>query len=813
MFKNYFKTAYRSLMKNRATSIINVLGLSIGISAALIIFLIIQYEYSFDKWEPNKDKIYRVYTQWGELGTNAGVSSIAPPVFSNKITGLDVVAHFFKDAIDDGTIEVPAHGNIPRKLINKTDGVYFADDNFFKIFPYKWIVGSPIALSKLGTTVLTASTAKSLFPNEDLHSVVGRALVFNDSINTIVGGIVAELQQKTDIDCKIFISLKTMVDGNLLNNYGGGTPGWTNVSYTSQCYVKLHEGTDSRNVDAQLKKLYASNIKKDKPTDFNIYGRLQPLAAVHLDPHVSGDAAKKNLRNTASLALVLILLASINFINLTTAQSSLRAKEIGVRKTFGSNKKQIIQQFLIETFLLVCVATIIAFVLYPIFFYLFKDFIPEKMPLSTIRQPLTVIYILILIALLTLMAGIYPAFVMSRYQPIQALKGKINKGGKTEKIWLRQSLIVLQFLVAQVFLIIVLIVGKQIHYVLEKDMGFKKDAIVSFYTPWNEKDKRSLLYHELTRVPGIKDVSLASGTPALNGYSTTRLTYFENGTSKDFNNVHVRSIDENYLSVFGLQLMAGSNIKVDTASKIPEVLINETLMKSIGFRYPANAIGHYISGGNADTSKIVGVVKDFNVMSLENPMQPVIMFANNFGYASNISIAFASSNPSDWQATLKTLTKIYKDIYTGKDINYNFFDSVIKSMYDKYIRMNVLLRWATGLSIFISCMGLIGLVMFMANQRTKEIGIRKVLGASIPQILRLLSNNLIGLIVLASVIAFPIAWYFSHGWLQDFAYKTTLSWWVFPLCALGMLLVALIILWSWSLKAAKANPANVLRTE
>lgn len=814
MFKNYFKTAFRSLMKNKATTIINILGLSIGISAALVIFLIIQYEYSFDKWEPKKENVYRVYTQFGKMGTNSGISTIAAPEIPNKITGLDIVAHFFKDAVGDGTIEIPAYKDVKRKLIYKTGGSYFADANFFEIFPYKWIVGSASSLNKFGTVVLTESTAKSLFSVGNVTEIIGRPIIFNDTIKTIVSGVVADLEQRTDLVPKLFISMKTMIDGHLLNTYGGGTPGWTNVTDRSQLYVRIHKGVDPTHVGVQLKKLYSSNITKDKPSDEDIYAQLQPLKEVHLDPNISGDAAKKNLRNIAILAFVLIALASINFINLTTAQSSLRAKEIGVRKTFGSNKKQIIRQFLVETFLLVSIATIVAIALYPLVFQLFKSFIPEKMPLSAIVDPSTALYIAILVTLLTLIAGIYPAFVMSRYQPIEALKGKINRTGKSEKIWLRQSLIVLQFVVAQVLLIIVFIVGKQISYVLNKEMGFKKDAIVSFNIPWSSsKDKRTILYQEMNKISGIKEVSLSSNTPALSGYNTTSLNYKNNGQSNDYDHVHVRQIDKNYLSVFGLQLLAGSNIKVDTTSKVPDLLINETLMKQMGFKNPQEAIGQYVNGGMADSSKIVGVVKDFNVMSLANPMQSVALFTVNPSYASTMAFSFESNNPSDWQAVLKNVTKTFNSIYVGKDFNYNFFDESIKSMYDKYIRMNTLLKWATGLSIFISCMGLIGLVMFMANQRTKEIGIRKVLGASIPQILKLLSNNLIGLILLASVISFPIAWYYSHGWLEDFAYKTSLSWWIFPICALGMSMIALTILWTWSLKAARSNPAEVLRTE
>ncbi|MFT4203129.1 MAG: ABC transporter permease [Chitinophagaceae bacterium] len=816
MFKNYFKTAFRSLMKNKATSIINILGLSIGISAALIIFLIIQHEYSFDKWEPNGERIYRVYTQWGELGTNSGISVLAPKAITDKVTSIDAVAHYIDEAMDDATIEIARNGKGQRKIVNSAKGTIFADDQYFQIFPMKWLAGNPKSLNELNHVVLSESKAKYFFPNVPTNNIIGRQLVFNDSINTVITGIVADVKQTTDFDNKIFISLKTVTETNLQKSLIG-TPDWTNVSYASQCLVLLHPNANPTQVNKQIQQLFKDNIHNDNPKDIVPYGRLQALQDIHLNPQVTpGNGAQKNLRNIALLAVVLTLLAVINFVNLTTAQSTLRAKEVGVRKTFGGNKQQIIQQFLIETFLLICGATLLAFALYPVLFQAFRKFIPETMTLDVIWQPLTAIYIVSLIVILTLLSGIYPAFVMSKYQPIQALKGNTNKTGKPEKIWLRQSLIVLQFVVAQCFLIIVFVIGKQIQYVLNKDMGFKKDAIVSFYTPDYALGKRSqisVLAQTMRSIPGIANVSQSSGTPALIGWHSTKLTVKNGKEKKDIDAVHVRNIDDNYLSLFGLKLIAGSNVKIDTSTTVPDILINETLMKQMGFASSKAAIGALVRGGNADTSRISGVVKDFNTMSLANPIQPTVLFANDFGYAYTISFALSSSNPKDWTKTLNDVQRAFQKAYPEKIFAYTFFDKTIESMYSQQIRLNTLLTWATGLSIFISCMGLIGLVMFMANQRTKEIGIRKVLGASIPQILGLLSRNLIGLIVLASVIAFPIAWYFSHEWLQDFAYKTKLSWWIFPVCAVGMSIVALVILWSWSLKAAKANPATVLRTE
>lgn len=472
MFRNYFKTAIRSLLKNKATTIINILGLSIGICAALIIFLIVKHENSFDKWEPDNDRIFRIYTQYSPTNTNDGISMMAPKDIERKMPEFEVTAHFIKDRMNDAIMEIPNSTVQPQKILVAPSGTIFADANYFKIFPTKWLQGNAGSLDGFNNIVLSASIAEKYFPKTSFQDIIGRTIIFNDSITTTVKGIVADYNASTDFNYNVFISLKTLTESKL-NEKLVGTPNWTNVNAVSQFVVKLKPGQNVATVNKHLKALYAANITPDTPDEFIEYGKLQPLSDIHLNTYINGDGARKNQRNIIFLAIVIILLASINFINLTTAQSSLRAKEIGVRKTFGSNKLQIIFQFLSETFLLMLFSSLLACLLYPLMFHLFKGFIPTSMEMTAILQPLTAFYLLGLVIVLTILAGLYPAMIMSGYQPIQALKGKLIRSGKSEKVWLRQSLIVFQFVIAQVFLIIVFVVGKQIHYVLNKDMGFK----------------------------------------------------------------------------------------------------------------------------------------------------------------------------------------------------------------------------------------------------------------------------------------------------------------------------------------------------
>ncbi|HEY0298224.1 MAG TPA: FtsX-like permease family protein [Arachidicoccus sp.] len=812
MFIKNLQFAFRNFKKNRVITAINILGLAVGISASIVLFLMVDYDFSFDRWEPRKNDIYRVYTKVGSLGTNSGVSLAVPEAINQHITGIEAIAHFIQAPFDI-SVAIPNVLNGRPKVFIKNDDVSFADDNYFKIFPHQWLAGNRInALSGLNQVVFSESEAKKYFPDMALEKMIGQPVIFNDSINTTLTGIVADLKGQTDFDNKIFISLSTYMETNLKMSQGSG--GWSSVNGSSQCFILLHQGADIANINVQLKKLYVENQKEDDEKYMQI-GVLQPLSGIHFNTSIDGKVSKSSLMNLSVLALLLLLLAAINFINLSTAQSTLRAKEIGVRKTFGGNNRQIIYQFLTETFLVTACATLFAVILSPFLLYVFKGFIREGVGAKEIFQPIVIVFLIVMVIVITILAGLYPAFVLTKFRPALVLKNQTISKGKSRSVWVRQVLTVSQFVIAQVFLVVVFVIGKQIHFILNKDLGFRKDAVVSFYLPnfGSELDKKMVLYNELKKNPQIQTISLSNGTPTFSGWMSTRVTWYNKGKKNDFDNVHTRTADSNYLSVFKLQLLEGRNLHIDTSSRVADVLINETLLHQMGFHDIQNAIGQYISGGRTDSSQIVGVLKDFTTLSLHSPIQPTVVFADNTNTGNQISILLNANDPHSWKSTLDNTQKVFKSVYPDKEFDYKFFDDTIKNLYKNDSRLSSLLKWATGLAIFISCLGLLGLVSFMANQRTKEIGIRKVLGASVMQIITLLSKSLIMLVVLASIIAFPIGWYFSHKWLQDFAFKTTLSWWVFFISGIGMLLIALTVLCLRTFRAAKANPVDSLRDE
>ena len=544
---------------------------------------------------------------------------------------------------------------------------------------------------------------------------------------------------------------------------------------------------------------------------------LQPLADIHFNTDYgvfdeSRQAHKPTLYALLAVAGFLLLLACINFINLSTAQASQRAKEIGIRKTMGGQRGQLAFQFLNETFLLTVMATGLSIVLAPFLLKVFSDFIPKELHFSLTRQPEIIPFLLTLIIAVSLLSGIYPALVLSGYKPVLILKNQAFSGSaKTRAAWLRKSLTVSQFVIAQVFIIATILVGRQISYALNKDLGFKKEAIAFFGTPYNRpKTQRDVLLQKLNAIPGIALISHSSAPPASGGVNTTDAKY-NDGKKEVKTEVQVLLADTNYLRLFHLNLLAGSNIpQCDTSNAL---IINETYARILGFSDTRKAVGKRVNWNSANLP-IVGVIADFHQASLHKPIKPLAVI-NGMNDAFNFNIALQPQNADGtaWKATIAQIEAAYKSLYPEDDFSYEFFDESIARFYTGEKNASRLLLWATGLAIFISCLGLLGLVIYITNQRTKEIGIRKVIGASVLQIVTLLSRDFLKLIGIAIFIALPIAFWAGQKWLENFAYKAALSWWIFAAGAAALLFVAVAVLCLRAFKAATANPVESLRSE
>lgn len=825
MIRNYLKVALRNFKRQKLFTFINIIGLSIGISAALVIYLIVSYDLSFDKFHTNRDKIYRVVTNYifsGENVYNGGVNAAIPGAIRTEVSGVAKTAHFF--TLTDFSVKVPEAGTQQEKKLKHQGGVILADKNYFDIFKYKWLAGSPsIALNAPYKAVLTSDKARLYFPHLSPAQVIGKVINYEDTITVQITGVVAPFRQNTDFKFSDFISFSTLQSakgilaslGIRLNNWGGTTS-------ASQCFVQLSPNADPAAVGKNLTSVYRkhSPLRPEDKGNKTWY-TLQPLNDVHFNQHYNlydGDhiANKPTLYGLLVIASFLLLLGCINFINLTTAQASQRAKEIGIRKTIGSTREQLIAQLLSETFLITLISVIISIAIAPTILKLFADFISPDIKLNLFNHPGILVFLLGLTIVVSLLSGFYPAMVLSGFKPIQVLKSQSTvDGSQTRNVWLRKSLTVTQFIIAQFFIMATLLVSKQIHYAINKDLGFKKNAIIFISTPWknNTEAQKQVFVNKLNTIPQIEMVS-RGGEPPSSGNTNSTDAVYKDGKKEIKAELYRKFGDANYIRLYGIKLLAGRNIQ--PADSLHGLLINQTYARLIGFHNPADAVGHMILFNGDKHVQVVGVVSDFQQESLHAPVKPLSITMYNEHWNSDqmhIALKPQTAGGNEWKTAIASIEKAWKELYPGEDFSYQFYDESIARFYEIEQHTSQLLTWASGLSIFISCLGLLGLAMYTTTQRTKEIGIRKVLGASIAQIVTLLSTELVTLVILAFIVVAPLAWWAMHSWMQNFADRTTISWWIFALSGGGMLVTALITLSSQTIRAALSNPVKSLRSE
>jgi len=825
MIQNYFKVAFRNFWRHKLFTSINVIGLSIGISAALVIYLLVHYDFTFDKFHKDGDRIYRVVTNFtfaGSPGYNPGVCGPLPWATKSQVTGLQETAPIFR--LSQPNVTIP-NWNKTSSRFKIQDNVIVADTDYFKLFEYKWLAGSAkSALTAPYQVVLTSDQAEKYFPGVNYEQMLGRTVVY-DTLKTTVSGIVQTIKQNTDFTFHDFISFPTAFSNPSLkmqlrlHNWGGVSPSY-------QLFVKLAPQVKTARIERQLNDIEKKNLRQ-RPGVTEVFA-LQPLADIHFNTNYGtfddGRVADKTtLLELSAIALFLLLLGCINFINLTTAQSAQRAKEIGIRKTLGSDRKQLIFQFLSETFLITLISVIISVAAIPIVLQSFSAFIPQGIHADLILQPSIILFLVLLVIIVSLASGFYPAIVLSGFKPVSAIKNQASEGsGKTRDVLFRKSLIVTQFVIAQFFIMATILVSKQIYYAIHKDMGFKKDAILIVNSPQKNRQERlnQVLLNKFRAIPQVELVSKGGEAPISGNPVSTEGTYKDGKKEIKMENLGVEFGDENYIKVYHIKLLAGRNLIPGDTSKA--FLINNTLAKLLGFNNPQEAVGKVISNYNGDrTMQIVGVVSDFNQESIHAAIPPLaILTATDHDYHGtdyngtfHIALKPQTPNGDEWKTAIASMGKAWKQIYPEDDFEYSFFDENIAQLYANEQHTSTLLGWATGLSVLISCLGLLGLAIYTTNQRTKEIGVRKVLGASVTQIVVLLSTEMAWLIVLAFVIVCPVAWWAMNKWMQNFADKTTISWWIFALSGGGMLLAALFTSGFQTIRAAIANPVKSLRSE
>jgi len=812
MIRNYFTIAWRSLLRNKLYSSINVVGLSIGISACMVIFLIVNFEFSFDKFHQDGDRIYRVYSKFhGAYNLiNHGISAGIPGSVRNQISGIERQAafHTFNAAVK---IE---NGNGEPKVFEDQNRIIITEPDYFKVFSsYQWLIGSPSAsLEKPFQVVLTESKAKTYFGVKDALQTIGREIVYRDSLIVTVSGIVKDFNQNTDFDFSDFISSSTINQSWLKTNIQ--LDDWQGTSSSSQFWIKLSPGIVPQQIEAGLLKLAEMHKKKDPEVNENVTYLLQRLSDLHYNSEVGifdqsrSPAHIPTLQILVMIAVMLLVIASANFINLETAQSIHRAKEVGLRKVMGCSRAQMILLFLGQSLLMTAFAIVISLSLTEFSLSIFRDFIPPGVKLD-LTDPLTLAFLLVFLVLVSLLAGFYPAFTLSSFLPVQALKNQVMTYHRSQTGAVRKGLIMFQFTFSQVLIVATLIATEQIKYMLDQDLGFAKDAILYIDTPlWEEERKVQVLKNELAQMPEIEKYTVCDDPPATDGLRSSIFKY-NTGKEELQHSVYHKFGDTSYLHVFKLKLLAGRNLQ--KSDSVKEFIINETYARMLGFTRPAEALGKEVEM-NGKKVPIIGVVKDFHIQSLHFPLQPVAIADNGIHFGCLGIKLTRIGTGADLHIVIDKMEKAWKKVYDQK-FEYHFLDETIANFYEKEQRTSKLVETATAVAVLISFLGLFGLASLTTAQRTKEIGIRKVLGATKQNIVALLSKEFLRLVLVAFVIAAPAAYYLSNLWLVNFAYRISIGWTVFAWTILATAVITILSVSYQALKAATADPVESLRYE
>lgn len=807
MLKNYFKIALRNLLKHKGFSAIQICGLAISISITLVIGMLVHHEFSYDRFHKDSDRIYRIVsfnTHGGREFPNSGVSAPMAEAVKNDITGLEEVAAFHIWQKVDVTIP-EKRGS--QQAIEKMDNIIFTSPDYFRIFPSEWLAGSPAtALSQAYNVVLSENKAKEYFSLDDAREAVGKDIIYQDSIQVTVSGVVKDTEQLSDFTFKEFISLSTIHNTYLAKDFH--MEDWDNTDSDSQLFVKIKQGVDPSKITAQFPaflSVYLSEFNRE-----NRKHELQTLSDIHFNEQFDNFrnrlAHKPTLYGLLLLSFFILILACINFINLSTAQSGSRKKEISVRKSFGGSKKQLVYQFISESILKTLVAAFISVLLLPFLFNYFSDFLPADLAHSNYLNWSYFILLLLFVVFLGFLSGIYPAFFLASFRPFWLLKGK--SGATVSKNHFQKVLIVFQFSIAFCLIIGSFVISQQVKFGFNKDLGYEKDAIVNVSLPTGaENIKYQQFLQKLKAIPDLANVALA-GEPPASYYTMSRtIDDFHRLDKESRLHVEFKYGDNTYIEFYNLKFMAGR--KFSASDSRNGLIINETLAKRLGFETPIEAIGHTIK---IDEEKsIVGVVADFHTKSIHHQVEPLIIAQDPESYeVLHVKLLKESAH---WKAALTKTESAWQEVFPNEDFSYQFFDEKIATFYNQEIKLNKLLNWATGIAIFISCLGLLGIVSFTIQQKTKEIGIRKVLGASISSVLMLLSKDFIKLIFIAFIVATPIGYYLIKEWLNGFAYKIDLQWWLFVIPGIAVLLISIMVLSTQSIRAALANPVDSLRSE
>ncbi|MFC5410983.1 ABC transporter permease [Larkinella bovis] len=805
MLKNYLLTALRAFRRNWNYSFINVIGLTLSLACCLLLFVVIRYELSFDRHHANADQTYRVVRHFTkpEDGYNVGMPLPVVAAIRNDFPELKQQVTLINDVRNPLiAVEDVARKGVMRRFQEESGIMAFAEPQYFNLFDYQWISGDPAtALDRPGTVVISDEIARKYFGDAD---PMGRKMKIDNKLDVLVTGIVANPPVTTSVPFKMLVSFAS------LKQYGANTnwDDWGSSYSGSQLYLTLPKTVTAAAMETKLVPFLRKYVREEDARDQKY--ELQPLTEIHYNTEMNNYAersiSQRMIWAMALVGLFLLITACVNFVNLATAQAIRRSKEVGVRKVLGSSRVQLVRQFLGETSFLTGLAVLLALVIAHFSVSSVAELLNVKIPTNLFADPLVLVFLILLAVFTTVLAGFYPALVLSGYQPVLALKGKM-KGLGSGQLALRRSLIVLQFTISQTLIIGTVIVYNQMDYFRNADLGFRKESVVMIPIPERKPGQLESLKAKIADLPGIGAMSFGFSSPSARGNWWTSFRY-ENREKEEDYAIVMRPADTSYIHTYGVKLLAGRGyLPADT---MREAVVNERFVTKLGFRQPNEILNKTILV-NGRRLPIVGVVKNFNTFSMHQETEPCVLTTHRNMYW-NLGIR-VTGNAAQVGQTLAAVETAWAQTFPEFLFKYDYLDKTIANFYAAEERQYALFRLLAGIAIFIGCLGLYGVVAFMAESRTKEVGIRKVLGASTTHIFGLFSFQFLKLVLVALVLAAPIAWYFTDKWLQDFAYKITVQWWMFAVAGLMAAVIALVTVSFQSIRAALMNPVTSLRSE
>jgi putative ABC transport system permease protein len=807
MFTNYLKVALRNLFKQNAYSLINIVGLAVGIACCIAIVLFVQDELSYDRFNVHAGEIYRPSLH-GSLNGREINLSVSPAVMGQ--TGLqelpDVAAY---TRLWRGGFPVVRYKD---KTFSE-ERFFWGDSTFFDVFSIPLVEGNTkTALSQPNTLLVTESTARRYFGSE---SAIGKVLNMDNRTNYVVTGVIQDVPRNSHFHFDFLASLTTLTDSR--------NPTWLSNNYHT--YLRLRVGTElnqfrkefdrvvDEHVASQVKPVIGVTLEEFKKAG-NRYGfQLDPLTSIHLTSHLDYELEPNSdisyIYIFSAIAFAILLIACINFVNLSTARSDRRAKEVGIRKTLGSNRAQLVRQFVAESILMSSAAVFLAVGIVELFLPFFNGIADKQMRLSVFGDPFTIPFLVGLAIMVGVIAGTYPAFYLSSFQPVQVMKGDMRKGGR--RATLRSGLVIFQFAISITLFIGTFHIYEQLKYIQSKNLGFDKEQVVVINRTDDLFEQLHSFEHELAGNPGIISLSNSNAIPGNQGGDNA--TQLSGTPVQQMVDLKQMLCDVDFAATYKFELAQGRFFSKEHPSDTSAVVVNEATAGAYGVK---DLVGRYlINPGNATLpsqySEIVGVVKDFNYESLHDPVRPLVMrlFRNN-GAGKFVSVRI---KPGEFAGTISFMENTWKKYAGNEGFDYRFLDQNLQHLYLADQRTGMIATTFSVLAIFVACLGLLGLAAFITEQRTKEIGVRRVLGASIPEITLLLCREFTKWVLLANLLAWPLAYYVMSHWLQNFAYRISMGPGIFLISGVLALIVALITVSSHAIRAATANPVKALRYE